>query len=149
MATGSGTIAEIQFIIKDDVLPKSNSSFIRLDFNIIDIKFIDSIGVEIPVTPLLGQIMVTDNITGVQTLKFVQNKVRAFPNPTTGILRVDSRNKKIEAVQLFDLRGRLVQQKTAVREYQTDIDMKILPEGMYILQVNAEGEYQNIKVLKK
>ena len=61
------------------------------------------------------------------------SKLLVYPNPTRGVLRIDSVDGKIDKIQLFDIHGKLIMQPT-----QPEFDMSVLPKGIYLLKVNSE-----------
>ena len=148
-ATGSGAIAQIQLIIKDDVLPKSSNSYIRLDFDVTNVRFIDSLGVVIPTSPQPSQILVIDPLSANKALAKMENQIIVAPNPTTGMLRIESLNREIDEVKVYDITGQLLKQKTAINEFQTQLDLNYLPTGMYILKVQSGGKFKNIRIVKR
>ena len=72
----------------------------------------------------------------------IVEKLRIYPNPTTGILSIDG----IEGIaKLYDAYGRLV--KTSPRK---SIDIQDLSNGIYFLRIqNAKGKIYTMKVFKE
>ena len=146
--TGSGAIAHIEFTIKDDVLPKSSSSFIRLDFDITTVVFVDEIGDDVPTNPQPGQIMVTDEITMIGNIEQTENTIIASPNPTNGTLLIESLSRNIDQIVIYDIRRQLITGKYAVGSLKSNLDLNRLPSGMYILNVSTGSSVQNFRVVK-
>lgn len=146
--TGSGAIAHINFTIKDDVLPKS--AFLRLDFDISNIKLIDPFGTIIPVTGVPTQILVTDGLTSTEAVFSEQkNKLTVFPNPTNGQVQIQSLVEEIETISIYNLTGTLLLQKENIQELNATLDLKTLPSGIYIANVISEKGMQSLRIIKK
>lgn len=78
--------------------------------------------------------------------------LRIFPNPTDGLLWIDFSNGVLpQAVELFDLGGRKVQQ--VVTNIQPDdptqikMDLSNLPAGVYLLRLQMNGRPTFHKVI--
>jgi hypothetical protein len=146
--TGSGTIAHINFTIKDDVLPKS--AFLRLNFDITNIRFIDPSGTIIPVTGVPTQILVTDGLTSTETvLSKQENILTVFPNPTTGQIQIQSLVEEIETILVYNLTGTLLYREENINKLNTSLDLKELPTGIYIANVISEKGMQTVRIIKK
>jgi len=145
--TGSGAIAHINFTIKDDVLPRS--PFLRLAFNITNIRFIDPFGTIIPVTGVPTQIVVTNGFSSTEAIFSKQeNPLTVSPNPTTGQIQIQSLVEKIETISIYNLTGTLLYKKEAINALNTTLDLKTLPKGVYIANVISEKGMQSVRILK-
>jgi hypothetical protein len=67
------------------------------------------------------------------------SKITVSPNPTNGMLYIDSGNDPILDAKLFSIDGRMLQQV-----HSTEIDMSKYTTGVYFLRVNG----QTVKVIK-
>lgn len=65
--------------------------------------------------------------------------LRAYPNPTSGKLRINT-DTPVELVEVYDLSGRALLRSTGPH-----IDLGALHDGMYILKINGQ---QQIKIVK-
>ena len=72
------------------------------------------------------------------------NKIIAFPNPTTDILSFNSYSN-IDKVTISDSNGRIV---SIFQNISGAIDVSALEVGVYFLQVNANGVDQQLKLIK-
>ena len=83
--------------------------------------------------------------------RVVKNLVRLYPNPTAGMLNVESKKtmRKPLRTQLYDIAGRLVKETTA---YQNNfsVDISALPGGIYTFKLynTYDVEMQIEKVVK-
>jgi len=72
-----------------------------------------------------------------------------FPNPTTGLVRVElAGHYQIENYKLTDITGKTVQMSQLAGPVQnTDLDLSALPKGVYVLQVRSEERLFTSKVM--
>ncbi|MCF8258826.1 MAG: T9SS type A sorting domain-containing protein [Flavobacteriales bacterium] len=64
-------------------------------------------------------------------------RLRAYPNPTTGLLTIDTEGQDILSMEVMDIRGGLV---LATSTNSTTLDLVALPSGPYLLHVvTAKG----------
>jgi hypothetical protein len=66
------------------------------------------------------------------------------PNPTTGKLKINNEELKIEAIHVYNLFGKVVMSLPPADE----IDLTSLSDGMYIVEVSSEDFLWRMKVLK-
>nr|WP_262904137.1 T9SS type A sorting domain-containing protein [Chryseobacterium tagetis] len=71
-------------------------------------------------------------------------KIAIYPNPTSDILNIQT-DAKINAVSVVDLTGR----KQAVRFENNRVDVRNLPAGTYILNVETENGISTEKFVRK
>ncbi len=69
-----------------------------------------------------------------------------FPNPTTGILKIETTNHL--TYELYDLKGGLVGQG-AIDALQPTIDLSGFAAGTYVLKLNDEQAVRKVKVMKR
>ena len=69
---------------------------------------------------------------------FRTGALRNFPNPASHTVRIEG-DRIMESVELYDLNGKL-QRRVNCAATQTDIDVTMLPPGMYLLRVTAERQ---------
>lgn len=93
----------------------------------------------------MAKYQLPDTIVGVSE-HAVPTQIRAYPNPTTGGLTLQS-PIPLSTYTLTDLQGRLV---GAGHVVDNQIDMSHAERGVYILQVRGtQGEIGNVKVVKE
>ncbi len=67
-------------------------------------------------------------------------KVSVSPNPASAAIRFESEaTNPIQAVQIFDLSGRLVREIKTVNSAFLQVDRQGLPSGMYVAKLKFEG----------
>jgi len=65
------------------------------------------------------------------------NNVQIYPNPTTGLIRIQNSEHSIKNVSVFDIYGREVL-KQEVGSQKTDVDLSQQAKGIYIIKVRTE-----------
>ena len=73
-----------------------------------------------------------------------------YPNPTTGKLRIENGELRIENVEVFDIYGRKCFLSTCplVHSSTTTIDISHLSVGLYFVKIYTESEVVTKKVIK-
>lgn len=72
-----------------------------------------------------------------------KNGVKIYPNPTSDFIKVTNADK-VNAIRIFDMNGRLVKQTTS-----TEIDVRDLSAGQYMLNIHKGKEIVSRKFIKK
>lgn len=85
-----------------------------------------------------------EDILGVENHELSQ--FTAYPNPTTGILTIESQ-EKIESVQVYNLLGQQVMSQP-IGTSNTQIDLSGLQRGVYLLKAKIEDKVETFKVIK-
>ncbi|MCF6402674.1 T9SS type A sorting domain-containing protein [Chitinophaga filiformis] len=69
------------------------------------------------------------------------NKVKAFPNPSTGqvSLQFEKAIQKKVTVIVYNLNGRVMYNRTTYQQLQP-LDLSALPKGYYLIELTGEGE---------
>lgn len=79
----------------------------------------------------------------------INSQISAYPNPTNGILNVNSENSLIKEAAVFDLLGRQVYSTKFSAINKVDLDLKSLQAGTYVLKVtNDSGKTETMKIMK-
>jgi len=84
-----------------------------------------------------------DSIFVTGMLQYETDIVNAYPNPSQGIISINSR-KKWEKIQVFSIRGRLLEELRSNGNNQFETS---LPSGMYILTVENNTEKVTMKLV--
>lgn len=84
-------------------------------------------------------------------LPFRQNKMfSVYPNPSSGLLTIIQMSE-IADLSIFDLKGRLVFKKSNLETGLNEIDLNMLNNGCYFLEVNSEfaaNQRQKFTIIK-
>jgi hypothetical protein len=80
-----------------------------------------------------------------------EERIVLYPNPTTGQLRIENGEWRIENVEIFDILGRTVVAYPCGCPENTEITLYIsnLPTGMYFVRIQTERGVVVRKVLKR
>jgi photosystem II stability/assembly factor-like uncharacterized protein len=79
----------------------------------------------------------------------VKNQITAYPNPTNGILNINSENSLIKEASIFDLLGRQVYNPKFSALNNVTLNILSLQTGAYILKVTSDsGETETMKIMK-
>ncbi|MEO8086903.1 MAG: T9SS type A sorting domain-containing protein [Bacteroidota bacterium] len=81
------------------------------------------------------------------------NNFSVTPNPASGLLTIKAEKTEIKNIDLFNEAGQKVISKagntTAGSRLQTDIDISLLPPGLYVVKVNDGAVLSSVKVVKQ
>lgn len=79
----------------------------------------------------------------------VNKQILAYPNPTNGILNIDSKTSLMKEASVFDLLGRQVFSSKFSALNQTTLDLKSLQTGSYVLKITSDsGKTETMKIMK-
>ncbi|WP_421871588.1 glycosyl hydrolase [Marinoscillum sp.] len=76
-----------------------------------------------------------------------QLQVRAFPNPTTDFLYIESKRETIEKIQLFDLQGLELPVRTTGVGTRKTMDLRMLTKGTYLIRLWTDQGARGLKVM--
>jgi len=79
---------------------------------------------------------------GIKTI--TNEQIQVYPNPTSGELRIESVDIRVESVDIFDVYGRNVGSKLGVV-----FDISNFPTGIYFLKIHTENGIVTKKVVKQ
>jgi len=88
-----------------------------------------------------------EEAVGITDIKLSNLKI--FPNPTTGELKIDNEEMRIDNVEVYDMMGRLLQSKIVNLQSEIVIDISHLSIGVYFLRISTEAGEVVRKVLKE
>jgi hypothetical protein len=83
--------------------------------------------------------------TGIKDL--VDAGIKMYPNPTSGMIYIESENTEIESIQVFDITGTLVLEVSDLEKQQ--IDLSGYMQGVYIIKINTKDESFTSRIIKK
>ena len=99
----------------------------------------------------VGSVFVAVIQTGCEILGVNQNKLNflmIYPNPTNGLIYIKAL-ENIESIKLFDLNGRLLQNKTTQNVKEETIDLSSFAAGVYMVEVQTETGKSVKEIVKK
>lgn len=85
-----------------------------------------------------------------KTTRFdLKKQISVYPNPTYGILNLDSKTSPIKEASVFDLLGRKVFSSKFPAINLIALDLKSLQTGTYVLKVTSDtGKNETLKIMK-
>lgn len=95
-----------------------------------------------------GKVLVVDNVEWKQVTtsndKFDANKVKIYPNPTTGILFIDT-DIDVKSIEIYNTSGQRI-----LKTDKKNINLENAANGLYIVNVYAvDGTHASYKIIKK
>ena len=75
----------------------------------------------------------------------INNGIIVYPNPTNGILNINSNNNIIKNIIIYDLLGKVVLEKSNNFE---QLNISNLTNGLYLLKITRENEIFIMKIIK-
>lgn len=140
--SGSIEVCIIDFVIEDNLIGKTFLDFTNA-FWIRNIRLIDKQMNNIPVH---GDTADAKIMTGLHD--FPQIPFSIYPNPASGKLIIDNyENEKLTSVELIDLKGIVHILQPVSHPYSVIIDLRLLPQGLYVLRMITDDEVFHHKVL--
>lgn len=93
---------------------------------------------------------VTGTATDIPTsiLNRSEQNIAVYPNPTTGILHIDSQQPGTLNVQVTNLQGQTVKKQTLTDD-TAGLDISALPDGFYVVKITGDQSSAVVKVLKQ
>jgi len=137
--SNQGAIAQFQFTIKDDVLNRSNPS---LNLSVSNIRMIDSLGTELPVTGLPSSVLILPTSINQQFLS--DEHIIIYPNPANDFIYFNS-NNFIDKVTVFSSDSR----EMFSIDNPSAIDISKLNPGFYIIKLQIKDKVFVEKIIKK
>ena len=79
---------------------------------------------------------------------FEKNAISIYPNPTTGVLKLDFSDNEIFTVKVYDLLGKVIIERSEVTLSET-IDITQYANGVYIISIQSGDKIFTTKIIKK
>jgi hypothetical protein len=70
----------------------------------------------------------------------------AVPNPTNGFISL-SNSKTIDLIKIIDIQGKVLLSESP-KSISANINVELLPSGMYFIQVFSENTWQSKRIIK-
>ena len=114
---------------------------LKFPFGISNVKTIDANETEIFTNPMETELDIVTNTTQSHLEQFVD----VFPNPVSSALNIQSNELAIEQITLTNMAGQVIETKI-VNNYQTELYMQNLPNGIYTLSIKTNKGFIHKKV---
>jgi len=97
---------------------------------------------------MMGSFLVIDTTssTGIADINF-ENKFSIFPNPTTGILNINSKDNNKFSLILFNSIGKKIEETQSIQHLQLNINN--YPAGIYFIQIQTGNNLITKKIIKQ
>ena len=76
-------------------------------------------------------------------------EISIYPNPTSGVLRIESGELRIENVEIFNMMGKVCLVENMRQNTEIVLDVSYLPAGMYFVRITTEDGVVTKKILKQ
>jgi len=107
-----------------------NTAYIYFDFNL----------------PIITNTVVTTVVDELRIDDFDFSRIKVYPNPVSEVLYLNlNADLNVNYITLFDMQGKLIKRF----EYQPELDLSGLQEGVYILKLNTDKGSYHQKVIKR
>ena len=120
-----------------------------VSYSVGQIVYTSEIGITGSLTQGVQQSYDISIVNGIENAK-INLEISAFPNPTTSnlILTINDIEFSNMTFQLFDVTGKLLQEKIII-DNQTIVDMNYYSPGIYFVKIQNESiEFKNFKIIK-
>ncbi len=74
------------------------------------------------------------------------NNINVFPNPSNGLITVDSKKIKLESIEIVDITGKIVYSQNIDSEYTT-IDLSNKENGLYIIKFISDNKTYSKRIM--
>lgn len=146
--TGYGKLADISFIIQDNIDGK-NLLTTSLVLEFINIEAIDADEVDKVITTGKDSLTISYEPTGINELNGEINVFDVYPNPTSGTVNIYQKlDKIIKQVRITNLLGQETFSIPLFDGENVEIDMNSYENGLYIISIYTEdNKVQHSKVM--
>jgi hypothetical protein len=72
-----------------------------------------------------------------------------FPNPTNGMVEVQSQREPLESIRVFNLDGRKIIDMPKIESQNVNLDFSNQNPGMYFIEITSKGETNRIKLVRQ
>jgi len=143
--SGSGQIAEIDFIMKDDVSGFNSNHFFKTfhtslngNATVISNGMANNQQQVINVNLRNDTIVIKNVTTGIVPSYLPINSILAYPNPANDILNIEFNNNHVINLSLVNMMGQIIYSETPDALSKTQISLNNLPEGIYLLKLTTK-----------
>jgi hypothetical protein len=158
MQNGQGQIAYLYFSANPVVILPGSSYTVSNTILTIDSSFFRPGNNVVVVWPYTSQLIqytprafttyVVNNLQSIEDVPLTQS-VSVFPNPTFDFIQINSVNRTIERVRIYDINGKLVYQEQNNNGASLFIYVGDLPVGIYSVELLSKNEKAIRQIIKK
>ena len=77
------------------------------------------------------------------------SEINIYPNPTSGVLRIESGELRIENIEVFNMMGKICKIENMQQNMDNVLDVSYLPAGMYFVRITTENGVVTRKIFKQ
>lgn len=77
----------------------------------------------------------------------LNSEMKVFPNPTTGIVKVQSEKETIKGLIVTDILGKIIYNKRNITESELNVDISNQTKGLYLFHISTDKGIKSIKIL--
>ncbi len=147
--TGFGKIGTFCIGIRDDILrvatPTPDTT--RTYFDITNIRLIDHRNTPKAVSPFQGCLVIVETIDAVNVLEEKEAAVAVYPNPSDGNIHITSEFAEMQKIEIRTIAGQLLIAEPAAATNKHRLDLKELPEAMYIMTITTKKGLINKRII--
>ncbi len=142
--SGNGAILTVSLVMIDDIIGKSDQA-IPFNINVTNATGISLNGDEIDLSTRDSEAEVYSSIT-----TLVQSDFEIYPNPTNGIININSKGELLDGIEMVDLTGKVILNESKINSNNYKLELTNVQSGIYILniQTNQGVLRKKIEVLK-
>lgn len=143
--SGQGVIAELGFIVEDDIEGwRLSSQFIKMGILLNNAVMLDTEGN----LKKLPEHKVTVEVDTKPQAASLEASISIFPNPASDITNIQSDKYSIDRLEIYDITGKFIQAKSVGNTPNTTLNVSELMDGLYFVKVFT-GEQEIVKKLNK
>lgn len=94
-------------------------------------------------------VMISNNILNTNDNALDDAQIHISPNPASNNVTIQSTIKPIQSIKLFDIRGRLIIEKSKVNSNEVTLDLESLSNSVYLLSIDFGGSILVRKIIKQ
>ena len=146
---GIGIIATLEFIIEDEVEGFKDifNSYVDKDITMTDIISVNEYG-DFKLHPESTKTIQVASELAEEEEFVIEDQLNIYPNPTNGLIVLESDKFSIDRVELYDIVGRRIDTRNIYNNYRATIDMSPMQEGVYLARVYINGQVVTKKIQK-
>ncbi len=142
-----GQIGTVQFIIEDDLLDYTQPALqTMLEFQ--NVTILGMNGNPVPIVNDTITIEIIDNSVLSNEPDLPDAAINVFPNPFKDQLNIQAVNDPIEAVQIYNVDGRLMANFENIGQKEIILPVDQFPKGIYFLKIQTPAGVRTEKVSK-
>jgi len=89
------------------------------------------------------------SLTGIESINSAISSIEIFPNPSNGLIKIQSASKEITHVNVRNILGETVLEIVHLYQSEISIDISSLPAGIYYASIASDNEVEIRKILKQ